>query len=90
MTMEMQASSSQADFASLKGRVTIITGAGQGIGKVFAKAFAQCGAIVVIAERNAASAKAVAAEIADANGRGSRGRNRCHAAGVDRADGRGG
>jgi len=66
--MQMQTSSQQTDFASLKGRVAIITGAGQGIGKVFAKAFAQCGAVAVIAERNAVSAGAVASEIADANG----------------------
>lgn len=56
------------DFASLKGRVVIITGAGQGIGKVFAKAFAQSGAIAVIAERNAASGAAVAKEINAASG----------------------
>ena len=54
---------------SLAGRVAIITGAGQGIGRVFAKAFAAAGAIPVIAERNAARGDAVAAEIVSAGGR---------------------
>ncbi len=64
MTIQTQIVPPQADFASLKDRVVIITGAGQGIGKVFAKAFARCGAVAVIAERNAASGEAVAKEIA--------------------------
>jgi len=55
--------------ASLNGRVAIITGAGQGIGRAFAKAFAAAGAISVIAERNAERGEAVAAEIAAAGGR---------------------
>ena len=68
MTIQSQIMPSQTDFASLKDRVVIITGAGQGIGKVFAKAFAQCGAIAVIAERNALSGEAVAKEIAETKG----------------------
>jgi 3-oxoacyl-[acyl-carrier protein] reductase len=63
MNLHSQASVSPTDFASLEGRVVIITGAGQGIGKVFAKAFARCGAIPVIAERNAANGEKVAKEI---------------------------
>lgn len=55
-------------FPTLAGRVAIITGAGQGIGRVFAKAFARSGAIAVIAERNMTSAQAVAAEIAKDDG----------------------
>jgi 3-oxoacyl-[acyl-carrier protein] reductase len=55
-------------FPSLKDRVVIITGAGQGIGRVFAKAFALAGAKVVIAERNEKTAAAVASEILSANG----------------------
>ena len=50
-------------FPSLKDRVVIITGAGQGIGSVFAKAFATAGARVVIAELNEKKAEAVAEEI---------------------------
>jgi NAD(P)-dependent dehydrogenase (short-subunit alcohol dehydrogenase family) len=50
-------------FPSLKDRVVIITGAGQGIGRVFAKSFAKAGARVVIAERNEKTAAAVSAEI---------------------------
>ena len=48
---------------SLRGRVAIVTGAGQGIGRVFAKAFALAGAVPVIAERNHDKGRAVAAEI---------------------------
>jgi NAD(P)-dependent dehydrogenase (short-subunit alcohol dehydrogenase family) len=54
---------------SLAGRVAIITGAGQGIGRVFAKAFADAGAIPIIDERNAERGEAVAAEITAAGGR---------------------
>jgi NAD(P)-dependent dehydrogenase (short-subunit alcohol dehydrogenase family) len=55
-------------FPSLKDRVVIITGAGQGIGRVFAKAFAMAGARAIIAERNAKTAASVAAEILQSNG----------------------
>lgn len=52
-------------FPSLKGRVAVVTGAGQGIGRVFAKAFARSGAIPVIAGRNMKNAEGVAREIAE-------------------------
>jgi NAD(P)-dependent dehydrogenase (short-subunit alcohol dehydrogenase family) len=39
--------------SSVVGRVAIITGAGQGIGRAFATAFARAGAIPVIADKNA-------------------------------------
>jgi 3-oxoacyl-[acyl-carrier protein] reductase len=55
-------------FPSLKDRVVIITGAGQGIGRVFAKAFAMAGARAVIAERNEKTAASVAEEILRADG----------------------
>jgi NAD(P)-dependent dehydrogenase (short-subunit alcohol dehydrogenase family) len=55
-------------LSSLKDRVVIITGAGQGIGRAFAKAFAAAGARAVIAERNEKRAAAVAEEILRADG----------------------
>jgi 3-oxoacyl-[acyl-carrier protein] reductase len=55
-------------FPSLKERVVIITGAGQGIGRVFANAFALAGARAVIAELDQNKAASVAAEIMKADG----------------------
>jgi NAD(P)-dependent dehydrogenase (short-subunit alcohol dehydrogenase family) len=56
-------------YPALADRVAIITGAGQGIGRVFAKAFAMAGAVAVIAERNHARGQAVAAEITAGGGK---------------------
>ena len=53
---------------SVADKVVVITGAGQGIGRSFAKAFASAGARVVIAERNMERARAVEGEIASGNG----------------------
>src|SRR5262245_45430918 len=55
-------------FPGLKDRVIIITGAGQGIGRVFAKSFAKAGARAVIAELNERKAAAVSDEIMKAGG----------------------
>ncbi len=55
-------------FPSLKDRVVVITGAGQGIGRVFAKAFARAGSRVAIAEINETKAAHVAAEIMESGG----------------------
>jgi NAD(P)-dependent dehydrogenase (short-subunit alcohol dehydrogenase family) len=50
------------------GRVVIITGAGQGLGREYAIAFANAGAIPVIAEVNGDKARQVAGEIEAAGG----------------------
>lgn len=51
-----------------KGKVAIVTGSGQGIGRGIAKRFAREGAIVVIAEYNPETALAVVQEIENENG----------------------
>jgi 3-oxoacyl-[acyl-carrier protein] reductase len=50
------------DF-SVKDRVVVVTGAGQGIGRELARQFAAAGAIAVIADLNTVNAETVAAEI---------------------------
>ena len=47
----------------LEGKIAIVTGAGQGVGKGIALAFAKDGARVVIAEINPETGKATAGEI---------------------------
>jgi NAD(P)-dependent dehydrogenase (short-subunit alcohol dehydrogenase family) len=53
----------------LKDRIAIVTGAGQGIGEAIARAFAQEGAVIVVAERNAETGAAVARDIEARGGR---------------------
>ena len=52
----------------LTGRVAIVTGAGAGIGRATAILFADEGARVTVAEKNAEAGKAVADEIAKRGG----------------------
>ncbi|HKH00761.1 MAG TPA: glucose 1-dehydrogenase [Bradyrhizobium sp.] len=65
---EKQSPTRSTEFPSLVGRVAIITGAGQGLGRAFAKALAAAGAVAVIAEQRAERGEAVATEIAQAGG----------------------
>ena len=60
----------EGNSKSLEGRVVLITGGGQGIGRVFAAGFAAEGAKIAIVELNEAKGKAVAAEVDDQFGAG--------------------
>lgn len=53
----------------LRDRVVIVTGAGQGIGRCFARAFAAAGAVSIIPDLNGEKARSVAAEITAVGGR---------------------
>jgi 3-oxoacyl-[acyl-carrier protein] reductase len=57
------------DFG-VKDSVVIITGAGQGIGREFARQFAAAGAISIIADQNLANAQQVEREIEQSGGKG--------------------
>ena len=52
----------------LTDKVVIVTGAGQGIGRQYAHAFAEAGAKTVVAELNGQNAQKVAREIDEAGG----------------------
>jgi len=56
-------------MGTLDGRIAIVTGAGQGIGRGIAHALAAEGAAVTIAEINGDNAQAVAAEIGERDGK---------------------
>ena len=61
----------QARDFSVEGRVVLITGAGQGIGRELARQFAAAGAVPVVADLNIANAECVVKEIEEAGGRAS-------------------
>lgn len=52
----------------LKDKVTIITGGGHGLGKAYAKRFAEAGAQVVIADIDQSAGESAVAEVAEAGG----------------------
>jgi 3-oxoacyl-[acyl-carrier protein] reductase len=57
------------EYPSLRGRVVIITGGGQGLGRAYAHHFAAQGAIAVIAELNEENGRLVQAEVEAAGGK---------------------
>lgn len=54
---------------SLAGKVAVVTGAAQGLGKGYAKGLAEAGALVVCADRNLEGVQKTAAEITEAKGK---------------------
>ena len=64
------AETKSGDDRDISGRVVIITGAGQGIGRQYALSLAQAGAIPVIAEINGQNAQRVEREVTEAGGQG--------------------
>ena len=53
---------------SLKNKITVVTGSGSGIGSAIAEAFAKCGALVYVAERDQASGQHTVARIEQSGG----------------------
>lgn len=58
--------SAPGEFADLRGRVVVVTGAGRGLGLAIAGELGRAGAVVVVAERNPVLAEQGAAELAGA------------------------
>jgi 3-oxoacyl-[acyl-carrier protein] reductase len=58
----------EAELSSLTGKIALVTGASQGIGRACALELAKAGATVALAARNAEKLEAVAAEITAAGG----------------------
>src|SRR5580658_3086649 len=59
---------SRGNMSGLDGRIALVTGASQGIGRACALALAEAGATIALAARNEAKLAEVAAEIATAGG----------------------
>ena len=57
-------------YEDLAGRVVVITGGGQGIGRAYARAFAEVKAVPVVADINGRAAADVVREIEHNGGRG--------------------
>ena len=57
------------ELMKMDGRVAVVTGAGQGMGKEIAKALASLGATVVIAELNPLTGEKAAMEIRASGGK---------------------
>jgi NAD(P)-dependent dehydrogenase (short-subunit alcohol dehydrogenase family) len=64
----MQIGARLAQVFNLTGKIAVVTGSGQGLGRATAQLFAEAGAQVVIADLNAAAASSVAAEIESKGG----------------------
>ena len=62
----------------LEGQVAIITGAGRGIGRAIALAYAREGARLALAARNEAELEETAAAVSELGGRGHHGKNGCY------------
>lgn len=81
----MTAGDRTTHWLGLDDRVVVVTGAGGGLGRAFALAFAEVGARLVLIDRDRAAAAETAAQI-EALGVGASGRPRCISAAADVTD----